>query len=194
MKVCGLTGGVGMGKTTVAALLVDLGAVVVDTDDIARDLVQPGWPALQEIHDVFGARVLDSEGRLRRDELARIVFSDSAARQKLEHILHPRIRSVWRAQIEAWRGEGRVLAVVVIPLLFETGAEACFDRIICAACLPASQHERLQKRGWDAAEIGRRNAAQLPVDQKISRSHYLVWTEGRPESTARQVEQIVSRL
>ena len=193
MKICGLTGGVGMGKTATAGLLAKLGARVIDTDDLARQLVQPGEPALGEIQAAFGHGVIGPGGRLRRDELARIVFADVSARQKLEEILHPRIRSAWLSQIEVWRGEGCPLAVVVIPLLFETCAESHFDKIICAACLPATQQERLEARGWSPAHIVQRLAAQLPVGQKISRSDYVVWTEGLIESTRRQVERIVAR-
>ena len=102
----------------------------------------------------------------------RASFSPSeAGRKKLEAILHPRIRECWLAQIETWRRENCALALVVIPLLFETGAEPHFDKIICAACSPAAQHERLAARGWSAEQIRQRIAAQLPVEQKIARSH-----------------------
>ena len=108
--------------------LRDRGAQVVDTDELARQLVQPGQPALAEIQAEFGKEVIAPDGRLRRDELARIVFADAAARKKLEAILHPRIRERWLAQIETWRGENRALAVVVIPLLFETRAESSLQQ------------------------------------------------------------------
>ena len=99
MKVCGLTGGVGMGKSTAAQFLRARGAQVVDTDELARQLVQPGQPALAEIQAEFGKAIIASNGRLRREELAEIIFADAAARKKLETILHPRIRERWLAQI-----------------------------------------------------------------------------------------------
>src|ERR1035437_2796919 len=100
MKVCGLTGGAGMGKSTAAQFLRTCGAQVADTDELARQLVQPGLPALAEIQAAFGKNIIASDGQLKRDELARIVFADAAARQKLEAILHPRIRERWLAQIK----------------------------------------------------------------------------------------------
>jgi len=137
MKVCGLTGGVGMGKSTAARHFRDHGAHIVDTDELARKLVQPGQPALNEIQAAFGKEVVGSTGELNRAGLAQIVFADANARKKLEAILHPLIRGQWLAQVEAWRGENHPLAIVVIPLLFETKAESHFDKIICAACSAA---------------------------------------------------------
>jgi dephospho-CoA kinase len=194
MKVCGLTGGVGMGKSTAAEFLRARGAQVVDTDELARQLVQPGQPALAEIQAEFGKKVIAPDGRLRRDELARIVFADAAARKKLETILHPRIRERWLAQIEAWRGENRALAVVVIPLLFETRAESHFDKIICVACSAVTQHERLLARGWTLEQIKQRLAAQWPVEQKISLADFVVWTDGALDAHARQLERIFVKL
>jgi dephospho-CoA kinase len=194
MKVCGLTGGVGMGKTTVAQLLADRGLKVIDADNLARQLVQPGQPALQEIKTTFGDLVIAADGRLRRDELAQIVFADAAALLKLEAILHPRIRDAWLAQIETWRRAGVPLAVVVIPLLYETKAEPHFDKIVCTACLPPTQSERLLARGWTPPHIDRRLAAQWPVDKKITRSNYVLWTEGGLDSLARQVDLLLPKL
>jgi len=194
MKVCGLTGGVGMGKTTAAQMMAGRGVPVVETDELARDLVQPGEPALAEIHNTFGPGVITTDGRLRRDELARIVFADPEARRKLEAILHPRIRSGWLGRVEAWRGEGRPLAVVVIPLLYETQAEGHFDKVVCAACLPSTQAERLAARGWSPAEIVRRQAAQWPVQQKMARADHVLWTEGGLESLAGQVARLLAQF
>ena len=193
MKVWGLTGGAGMGKTTTARLLGELGAKVIDTDDLARELVEPGQPSLEEIRAVFGEGVVDSEGRLRREALAGLVFADTAARVKLEEILHPRIRKAWREQVEVWRAGGESLTVVVIPLLFETRAESLFDKIICVACLPPSQTERLRARGWTPAHIAQRLAAQWPIETKMSRADYVIWAEGDLDSTGRQVERVVGR-
>ena len=142
----------------------------------------------------FGPQITGPDGRLRRDELARRVFADSAARQRLEQILHPRIRTLWRAQMETWRAEGRAIAVVVIPLLFETKAEAELDVTICVACSAATQQERLRARGWTPEQIEQRLKAQWPTEQKMTRADYLIWTEAGLDVHAAQVERILGQL
>lgn len=194
MKVLGLTGGIGMGKSASAQLLRARGVPVVDTDDLARQVVEPGQPALAEVMAAFGPQFAAPDGHLRRDELARRVFSDPAARQRLEEILHPRIRALWRAQVETWRAEGRSLGVVVIPLLFETKAEADLDATICVACSAATQQQRLRARGWSTEQIQQRLQAQWPVETKIERADYLVWTEASLDTHAAQIERILSLL
>jgi dephospho-CoA kinase len=194
MKLCGLTGGVGMGKSTAAGFLRDRGAQIVDTDELARQLVQPGQPALGEIQAAFGKGVIGSNGELNRAGLARIVFADAAARGRLEAILHPRIRGQWLSQIEVWKGENHPLAVVVIPLLFETRAESYFDKIICAACSAAAQRERLLARGWTPEQIAQRIAAQMPVEQKMARADFVIWTDGALDAQARQIGRILACL
>jgi dephospho-CoA kinase len=194
MKLCGLTGGVGMGKSTAARFFQERGAQIVDTDELARELVQPGQAALAEIRNVFGPKMISSDGGLRRDELARTVFADPAERRKLEAILHPRIRERWLAQIESWRKEDQKLAVVVIPLLFETRAESHFDRIICVACSENAQRDRLLARGWSDEQIRQRIAAQMPVDVKIARADFVIWTDGDLQNHARQIELISAKL
>lgn len=194
MKVCGLTGGVGMGKSTAARFMGTHGAQVVDTDELARQLVQPGQPALAEIASTFGKDLITSDGWLKREELARLVFPDTAARRQLEAILHPRIRERWLAQVADWREAGRPLAVVVIPLLFETRAESQFDQIICVACSAVGQRERLLVRGWTPEQTGHRIAAQMPVEQKISRSDFVVWTDGDLDSHEQQISRILAAL
>ena len=194
MKVLGLTGGIGMGKSASAALFRARGIPVVDTDDLARQVVEPGQPALTEVVAAFGPQITGPDGRLRRDELARRVFADSAARQRLEQILHPRIRTLWRAQMETWRAERRAIAVVVIPLLFETKAEAELDVTICVACSAATQQERLRARGWTPEQIEQRLKAQWPTEQKMTRADYLIWTEASLDVHAAQIERILGQL
>lgn len=194
MKVLGVTGGVGMGKSATAKFLREQHLPVVDTDDLARQVVAPGEPALREVVTEFGENILDAQGQLRRDELARIVFADDGARKKLEAILHPRIRDLWRAQVAAWRTEGHQMGFVVIPLLYETGAENELDAVVCVACSSRTQAERLRERGWSDVEISRRIASQLPVSEKISRANYVIWTEGTMDLHARQLSRILGGL
>ena len=179
-----------MGKTTAAQWLQSRGIAVVDTDDLSRAVVEPGQPALREIEEAFGRGVIGPDGRLRRDVLGHIVFADASARKILEAILHPRIRELWLSQLGKWRKENRAVAVVVIPLLFETAGEREFDAVVCVACSAATQQERLRARGWSDDEIRSRNAAQLPVAQKMEGSNYVAWTEGGLDVLHRQLEQI----
>jgi dephospho-CoA kinase len=194
MKTFGLTGGIGMGKSTAAQILRRQGVPVVDTDELARQLVQPGETALAEISAAFGPNIIDSTGRLRRAELARIVFADPVARKKLEGILHPRIRAAWLAQIEIWSGENHAVAVVVIPLLFETRAETFFDKVACVACPAVSQNQRLLARGWDIGQIHQRCAAQWPVERKIAVADFVIWTEGVLAVHQQQWEKILKTV
>jgi dephospho-CoA kinase len=183
-----------MGKSTTAGFLQARGAKIVDSDHLARELTRPGQPALKEIGNTFGEDVISHDGSLRRDELASLVFADPIALKKLEAILHPRIRERWLAQVEAWRKENVALAIVVIPLLYETQAESWFDRIICVACSEASRHERLQARGWAPGQIQGRIAAQMPLSEKMARAHFVIWSEGEMENHSRQVDCILGRL
>ncbi len=191
MKLFGLTGGVGMGKSAAAKILADRGIPLVDTDVLARQIVEPGQPALKEIQQTFGDGVIASNGQLRRDVLAQIVFSDPAARQKLEAITHPRIRKLWREQVEAWRSAKVPVACVVIPLLFETSAEKEFDATLCVACSAATQQKRLQERGWGAEQITRRIAAQAPIESKIAKANFVLWSEGSLDILAAQIDRIL---
>jgi dephospho-CoA kinase len=190
MKTFGLTGGAGMGKSTSAQLLRERGVPVVDTDELARQVVEPGQPALAQIQKAFGQEIVDPGGALRREELARRVFADPGARLELEAILHPPIRRLWMARLEEWRAEGRTVGVVVIPLLFETSAEGSFSATICVACSEATQRERLLARGWTSIQLEQRIMAQWPIEKKISRASFLVWTEGPLEVHAEQLARI----
>jgi dephospho-CoA kinase len=194
VNLFGITGGVGMGKSTAGQLLQQRGVPVADTDQIARQLTEPGQPALGEIAQRFGPAVLSADGRLDRAELARVVFAEAAARADLEAILHPRIRAVWEAEAQSWRDAGRDCGAVLIPLLFETEAAPRFDAIICVACTEASQWRRLRLRGWTDAQIRQRLAAQWPVERKMARSDYVIWTDTPLEIHAAQLERVVLHL
>ena len=191
MILLGLTGGVGMGKSAAAAFFRDRHLPVIDTDLIARELVEPGQPALEEIRLAFGDHLIGSNGRLLRRELARMVFADTDARLRLESILHPRILQAWQTRIEEWRRADVAVGVVVIPLLFETGAASSFDAIVCVACSPNTQQARLRDRGWSDGEIQGRLAAQWPVSQKIQASDFVVWTDTNLETHAAQIDRIL---
>jgi len=191
-----------MGKSTAAALLVERGVKIVDTDLLARQLVERGQPALTEIRETFGSDMFGPDGSLRRDQLARYVFSDVAARKTLENILHPRIRQRWQSQLAEWRSnlpadgtsqpdESIRFFCVVIPLLFETHAETQMDATICLACTPTTQHQRLVSRGWSDEQIAQRISSQLPIEQKMTRANYVAWNEGPLEFLSAQLDRVL---
>ena len=189
-RVIGITGGVGMGKSTAAKLLREQGVPVVDSDDLARDVVAVGEPALAEVSEIFGAEFMDAQGQLDRGKMAAHIFGNDAERKKLEAIIHPRVRECWLLQMESWRAENVPLGVVVIPLLFEVGAEGEFDSVICVACTGNTQRERLRARGWDDVQIAARIAAQMDVAEKIERANQVVWTEGDINLLREQLQSI----
>jgi len=194
MLVLGVTGGIGMGKSMSADLLRQRNIPVVDTDVIAREAVDPGEPALEEVVATFGKEVLDANGRLNRAEVARRVFSNPPLREKLEVILHPRIRERWLAQILAWRTQGHRLAAVIIPLLFETHAEQECNATICVACSPQTQQNRLLARGWTPEQISQRLAAQWPTQKKIEAADFLIWTDSVVGVHAAQLDRVLRGL
>lgn len=180
-----------MGKSTAAEILRQRGFPVVASDELARQLVQPGQPALAAIQELFGRDIVESDGALDRRKLAKRVFGDAKLRQQLEGILHPRIREVWEAQVPIWRAQGYPAAVNDIPLLFETQAEGRFDVTICVACSASTQCQRLRQRGWTDQDIERRIQAQWPMKQKITKAQYVVWTESSLEVHQEQWERIL---
>ncbi len=181
-----------MGKSAVADLLARRNIPIIDSDDLARQVARPGNPAFDEIVKRFGPSALKSDGALDRQALARRVFTDDHARADLEAILHPRIREIWTSQVERWREDTSIrFAAVIIPLLFETKSEALLDSVICVACSGNSQRERLKARQWSDEEIQQRIRAQLPIDQKIARSQYVLWTDVPMKIVEDQIEKIL---
>ena len=191
-RVLGLTGGVGMGKSMAARLLKKVGLPVVDSDDLAREAVQPGTEGLAEIADEFGEEFLKADGSLDRDKMASTVFQDEAARKRLEAIIHPRVRTVWEKQIDQWREQKRPVGVVVIPLLFEVDLQDSFDAVLCVACTANTQRARLRERNWDDAQITARIAAQMDIAQKMDLADHVLWNEGAPELLMDQMKEILS--
>jgi dephospho-CoA kinase len=194
MKLIGLTGGIGAGKSTAADFLRQRGLPVVDTDAIAHQLVQPGQPSLGEIIRTFGEGIVDEYGRLKRRELAELVFTKPAARKRLEAILHPRIREAWLALANDWLQRGATVGVVVIPLLFETDAPGLFYTRVCVACSAGVQRERLRARGWDDAHIDSRLIAQWPMWKKMEASDFVVWTECDLPAHEAQLDRVLQAL
>ena len=191
-RIYGLTGGVGMGKSTAGGLLNKLGVQCVDTADLARQTVEPGQPALDEIKNQFGAEVFDPRDRLDRSKMASIIFSDSLQRKRLEGIIHPKVKELWLEQVAEWRAGNVGLGIVIIPLLYEVKAEIEFDKIICIACTPNTQLKRLRDRGWSDDQIKARLSAQMNITEKMDRSDHLIWNEGEKSVVGEQLKRIIA--
>jgi dephospho-CoA kinase len=190
MRVIGLTGGIATGKSTIARLLQDQGAALIDADVLAREVVEPGQPALEEIREAFGERALDADGRLDRAWLARTIFADPALRRCLEEILHPRVRERARQRLAALAAHEPPpgLVVWVVPLLFETGLHEQLDEVWVVAATPETQMARLMARdGLDEAEARRRIAAQWPLERKLEMADRVIDNEGSPGDLLPQV-------
>lgn len=194
MVLLGVTGGIGMGKSTAADFLERMGFPVADTDRIAREVVAPGSDALREIRAVFGDGVFTADGVLDRGRLGQRVFADGGERARLEGILHPRIRAEWERRTAVWRGQGAALGVVVIPLLYETRAEGHFDSVVCVACRKESQERRLLERGWTPDHIRQRIASQWSIEDKVRRAEFVIWTEPPPGIHQRQLRCLLDAL
>lgn len=195
MLLLGVTGGAGVGKGTVADWFASRGFPVADTDLIARKMSAPGEVAHEAISDCFGGEgVVGPNGQVDRAALAKLVFGDSGARKRLEAILHPLIRASWKSLAEGWSRLDVAAGVVVIPLLFETGAESEFHHVLCAACSGPEQRARLARRGWDPQRAQAVISAQWPQEMKMGRSSHVVWTEHEVNVTRRQVEMIARSL
>lgn len=188
MLVIGLTGGIGSGKSTVSDLFRKLGVAIIDTDIIARDLVQPGEDALHEIIHTFGSSILQTDGQLDRKQLGQITFSDTSSRKQLEAILHPRIRQAMLAQLNAVTGP---YAIVVIPLLFESAQQSTVDRILVVDCDENTQIQRVKKRD-QRSEQQIKNIIQSQTSRKNRLAHAddVIVNNDSHEELAQQVAQL----
>ncbi len=186
-----ITGGAGTGKSTVARMFKELGAEVLDADAIARDAVAVGQPAWQELRRLYGAEFFHENGELNRSRLAQLVFADPAARRRLDGLIHPRVEAALKVMVAELELRGARLVLVEVPLLFETGREQAFDRVIVVAAPEALQIRRLQGRdGRGEAEIRGILAAQWPIADKVARADYVVDNGASRENTRRQVKNI----
>jgi dephospho-CoA kinase len=190
-----LTGGIATGKSYVLGRLQARGIPCLDADLLAHGVMAAGTEVSHAIAERFGGEVLDRDGAVDRRKLGAIVFADATARQDLETIVHPAVRRAITAGLRAFQlVGGSVFAVVDIPLLYETGRAAEFDRVIATLCPPEMQIQRLIARGLTESEAQQRLAAQMPADQKAARADYVIRTDGTVEETDAQVEQVVRSL
>jgi len=204
MLLVGLTGGIGSGKTEVSRRLAALGAVVVDADVIAREVVEPGTPGFDQVVAAFGDDVVDAcdrpagAARLDRDRLAALVFADPQARARLNAIVHPLVRAR-TAELVAAAAAADLHAVVVndVPLLVEAGLATTghYDAIVVVAAEPAIQRQRLvEQRGMTQADADARIAAQAPLADKLAVADYVIDNDGDLAALDAQVRQVWAHL
>jgi dephospho-CoA kinase len=196
MILVGLTGGVATGKSTVANMFKQCGAVVIDADQLARAVVKPGKPAWREIVKTFGKTVLNADRTLNRRELGTIVFGNRTKLRRLERIIHPRVaREQQRLVRQIAKRKPHTVVIYEVPLLFEAGVDKRVDTIIVVTADRDTQIARLKKRnGLSRAEALRRISNQMPLAKKIQRAdHVLNGTFPRP-SLRKQVSQLLRSL
>jgi len=195
MRTLGLTGGIACGKSTVATLLRDRGVPVLDADQVAREVVAPGMPALALVVERFGEGVLKPDGTLDRKALGALVVHDPQARSDLEAITHP---AIWMA-MEAWlhhqQTEGAAVAVIEAALMVETGSWRRYDALLVVRCRPSTQVARLQAtRGMDAATATAWLATQMPVGDKARRATAVIDNDGTLDELAQAVDRAWSTV
>ncbi|WP_347306744.1 dephospho-CoA kinase [Corynebacterium sp. SA-MJD20WY100] len=195
MKLIGLTGGIGSGKSTVAGLLAERGWSVVDADQIAREIVEPGEPALGELAEAFGADILDEAGTLQRAELARRAFVDAEHTAQLNAITHPRIQERTQERFAEARAAGVEYCVYDMPLLVDNGLDKDMDEVLV---VDVDVEERVRRlvahRGLDEADARRRIAQQVPDEVRLAAATYVIDNNGVLEDLAPQVERVAAAI
>lgn len=194
MKVA-LTGGIACGKSTVARLLVERGAKLVDADQVAREVVLPGQPALAQIAAAFGPHMIAQDGTLNRAALGQLVFNEPDKLRQLENILHPAIRTRMQEQIEVYlQQNAQQMIIADIPLLFETGQANLYDATLVVYCPRNIQLERLMQRNqMSEEEANRRINLQLDIEKKRHLADYIIDNQNSLEHTVAQVDQFWHR-
>ena len=194
MAVIGVTGGIGSGKSTFSKMLADhLSARLFDADSAARELLESDPAVCQEITTELFAEAYSPDGKPDRAAIRRLVFHDPTAKARLESILHPRIRERW-TQLAAECRQDATPLVVEIPLLFETGAERFFDRIVTVACSHETQLARTAARGLPRDEAESIIRSQLPLERKTSLAHFVVWNDGSLTNLENQASELAKIL
>jgi len=191
----GLTGGIASGKSAVAGMLRELDFAVLDADSLAHSLIERGQPGYDEVVSEFGPSILDGQQRIDRSKLGAMVFADRAKLDRLNAIVHPRVKQAILRQFEEWSRNGsRDAAFVEAALLVEAGYQKDLDGLVVAWARPEQQVERLLARGMSEGEARQRIAAQLPVAEKLRLATEKIDCSGSIEETRKQVEALASKL
>lgn len=193
MLLVGLTGGIASGKSTVASRLRELGAELIDADEIAREVVEPGTPTLRRLVERFGNDILDRDGKLDRQALARKVFGNPEALNDLNSITHPAIGAEIARRIQQ-HAKSDAVVVVDAALLVESGRGG-FDKLVVVACRPEIQLDRLIRlRGMSREEAEKRISSQAPLGDKLAKADVVIWNEGSMEELYRTIDSVWAEL
>jgi dephospho-CoA kinase len=193
MLLVGLTGGIGSGKSTVAGLLAERGAVVLDADSFAREAVRAGSPGFDAVVARFGQELVGPDGELDRVALATLVFADEAARHDLESIVHPEVRRSIAERINANAGSDRVV-VLESPLLIETGTDRDCDVVVVVAAPPEAQVSRLMSAGMNETDARARMAAQSTLEEKATQADVVLDNEGTIDELEAQMDSLWAEI
>jgi len=195
MKVIGLTGGIGSGKSTVSQFLAELGAKIIDADKVGHEVFQPDTEAWCEVVAAFGQQVLATDGSIDRKKLGAIVFADPEARARLNRIMHPRIHKAVKAQLEQYRSQGVAVAVVEAPLLVEAGWTSLVDEVWVTTAPETTILKRLKERaGLSEQESRARISAQLPNEERIKQADVVIDTDCDLDELKAKVKELWQKL
>jgi dephospho-CoA kinase len=195
VKLIGLTGGIASGKSVVAAILRRLGAAVINADDLAREVVQPGKEAWKEIVDTFGPSVLHKDQTLDRKRIRQIIFDNAGARKRLEAIIHPKVRSLADERIRTLQAAGNEIIVYEVPLLFEVQLHLWLRPVILVSCDAAIQKQRLQERDRLTGEEAQQHLdAQMSLEEKRPLADYVVENNGSLAELEQQVKTVLDKI
>jgi dephospho-CoA kinase len=197
LKKCfALTGTIGTGKSAVAAVLAELGAHIIDTDLIARQVVEPGQPALLEIEKIFGTEAVNPDGTLNREKVRDRIIRDPGMRNKLNGITHPRINRIVMERIESYNRQNDGMPIIIdVPLLYESGWDKLFpDAILVYAPEPVQIERLMQRDGLDRRTAELTIGAQISIEEKKGKARFLIDNSGSLEDTRKQVIRLFEQL
>jgi dephospho-CoA kinase len=196
MLKVGLTGGIASGKSTVSEIFANLGAKILDADEVAREVLLPGQPAWTRLRQVFGEEFFHPDGTVKRKQLRKLVFADPEKRKQLNEIVHPEVIKEINRRSESWSSSDQAGVLLVdVPLLLEVGVANRFDKVVVVYASESVQIKRLlQRDGISEEEAKQALSAQMPLGKKVEQADYVIDNNGTPEETQAQVEEVWQEL